>query len=222
MFGKNVYTLEEGNPDNVTELGERGARLCALNAMGITVPRGFIVTAEAAGNCRFTNSVQRDIINALNDLKFLNPADKPFSVCVRCGGYGKRLARLNLDGNDGEKIINEVCLVAERGHTSVIVQTTVFGNLDNNSGAGIVFIRHPKTSEKMFMGEFLDKSFGEEFMVSADRLPFPVQNLEKDARFSEAYSKLVKICGQAEKFEDACAVEFAVESGKLFILNVGP
>ncbi|MDT7552781.1 MAG: pyruvate, orthophosphate dikinase, partial [Pseudonocardiales bacterium] len=54
--------------------------------------------------------------------------------------------------------------------TAVVVQAMVFGNLDDNSGSGVVFTRNPVTGEPGLFGEYLARSQGED-VVAGTRTP---------------------------------------------------
>ena len=54
--------------------------------------------------------------------------------------------------------------------TAVIIQAMVFGNMGQNSGSGIAFIRNPSTGEKEFFGEYLMNAEGED-IASSRRTP---------------------------------------------------
>ncbi len=58
--------------------------------------------------------------------------------------------------------------------TAVVVQSMVFGNLDDDSGSGVVFTRNPVTGEPGLYGEYLTHSQGED-VVAGVRTPDPVQ-----------------------------------------------
>lgn len=61
--------------------------------------------------------------------------------------------------------------------TAVIVQTMVFGNLNDNSGSGVCFTRSPSTGEKFLYGEYLPNAQGED-VVSGVRTPLKLLELE--------------------------------------------
>lgn len=45
--------------------------------------------------------------------------------------------------------------------TAVTVQSMVYGNMNEQSGSGVCFTRHPSTGEKLFFGEYLFNAEGE-------------------------------------------------------------
>lgn len=101
--------------------------------------------------------------------------------------------------------------------TAVVVQAMVFGNLDSNSGSGVVFTRNPVTGEPGMFGEYLEASQGED-VVSGTFTPDPVEKMAENA--PEAYRDLVQTCEDLERLRsDMLDIEFTVERGKLYMLQ---
>jgi pyruvate,orthophosphate dikinase len=104
--------------------------------------------------------------------------------------------------------------------TAVTVQAMVFGNLGPNSGTGVLFTRNPSTGEPTIYGEFLFGAQGEDVVAGAhqthdiavldERLPVVAQELWEAAATLERH------------FADLCDIEFTVERGKLWLLQVRP
>ena len=101
--------------------------------------------------------------------------------------------------------------------TAVVVQTMVFGNLDDKSGTGVAFTRNPATGKKELYGEFLLNAQGED-IVSGKRTPQPVAALKKV--FPKVYNELVKTAEKLEKhYRNMQDMEFTIQHGKLYILQ---
>ena len=101
--------------------------------------------------------------------------------------------------------------------TGVVIQTMVFGNLDDKSGTGVSFTRNPATGEKHLYGEFLVNAQGED-IVSGKRTPQPVSSLKKV--FPGVYRELVKISEKLEThYRDMQDMEFTIQQGKLYLLQ---
>ncbi|MBM7365395.1 pyruvate, phosphate dikinase [Gordonia hydrophobica] len=101
--------------------------------------------------------------------------------------------------------------------TAVVVQTMVFGNLDADSGSGVVFTRNPVTGEPGMFGEYLEASQGED-VVSGTFTPDPVSTMAENA--PDAYRDLVQTCADLERLRrDMLDIEFTVERGKLYMLQ---
>ena len=104
--------------------------------------------------------------------------------------------------------------------TACNVQAMVFGNLNPDSGTGVVFSRNPTTGEKGLFGEFLQTAQGEE-VVAGTATPVPVADMGwlTDA-LAGAHSDLVKIVSKLEHVMlDMQDIEFTVEDGNLWILQ---
>lgn len=100
--------------------------------------------------------------------------------------------------------------------TAVVVQSMVFGNLDDDSGSGVVFTRNPVTGEPGLYGEYLAHSQGED-VVAGTRTPDPV----REALRPELLAELERSCAELEaRHGDVLDVEFTVEHGVLWFLQV--
>ena len=100
--------------------------------------------------------------------------------------------------------------------TAVVVQAMVFGNLDDNSGSGVVFTRNPVTGEPGLFGEYLARSQGED-VVAGTRTP----DLVTAALAPDLLDELTATCRELERREgDVLDIEFTVEQGTLWLLQV--
>ena len=102
--------------------------------------------------------------------------------------------------------------------TAVTVQAMVFGNADTNSGSGVAFTRNPNDGDKALYGEYLSGRQGED-LVSGTHTPIDLSDpngLDSGLRRT--------LIGMGEVLEglyrDAVDIEFTIESGKLFLLQV--
>jgi pyruvate,orthophosphate dikinase len=101
--------------------------------------------------------------------------------------------------------------------TAAIIQAMVFGDLDRNSGTGVMFTRNPSTGEKELFGEYIAAAKGED-LVSGRRTPQPISALK--AQMLAMYVQLEEVARILENhFRDMQDVEFTIESGKLYILQ---
>ncbi len=102
--------------------------------------------------------------------------------------------------------------------TAVNVQSMVYGNLDDNSGTGVVFSRNVATGDSHLFGEFLVNAQGED-IVDGSRTPLPIESMrEWDGA---VYEELCDITRMLEVHRnDVVDIEFTVESGRLYILQV--
>ena len=90
-----VYLFEEGNGDNKSLFGGKGAGLCEMTRAGLPVPPGLIVTTEACNayydnNKQFPETMWDQVVQALSEIekkvgkKFGDPKN-PLLVSVRSG-----------------------------------------------------------------------------------------------------------------------------------------
>jgi pyruvate,orthophosphate dikinase len=101
--------------------------------------------------------------------------------------------------------------------TAVTVQAMVFGNLDANSGTGVLFSRNPLTGEAAPYGEYLARAQGED-VVSGKFQPEPLAVLE--AALPDVHASLLAAAAALEKANgDAQDIEFTVQKGELFLLQ---
>lgn len=103
--------------------------------------------------------------------------------------------------------------------TAVSVQSMVFGNLDQNSGTGVVFTRDPSSGARELTGEYLIGYQGEEVVSGeAERISKSISMLGHE--FPAIYRELTMICHFLEFVaRDVQDIEFTFERGKLYILQ---
>lgn len=107
--------------------------------------------------------------------------------------------------------------IPEDGGTAVTVQAMVFGNLDDDSGTGVLFTRNPMTGEPECFGEWLPRGQGED-VVSGRFDAQPLETLQ--AQLPQVYDELMSAADVLERWgKDAQDIEFTVERGKLFLLQ---
>jgi pyruvate,orthophosphate dikinase len=102
--------------------------------------------------------------------------------------------------------------------TAVTVVAMVFGNMGPDSGAGTYFTRNSSTGEPAADGEFLPNAQGEDVVSGR----FRTQPLAQMAEMMpEAYQRLLEIGGRLEgEYQNMMDIEFTVERGRLYILQV--
>lgn len=101
--------------------------------------------------------------------------------------------------------------------TAVTVQAMVFGNMNDNSGSGVLFTRNPSTGECKIFAEYLPNAQGED-VVAGIRTP-EVLDLEA-AKLTPWQIELAGLCDQLEAdYKDMVDAEFTVQDGKLFMLQ---
>ncbi len=101
--------------------------------------------------------------------------------------------------------------------TAVTVQAMVFGNLDEQSGTGVLFSRNPLTGERAPYGEYLARAQGED-VVSGRYTPLPLSAL--GAQMPAVHAELLTAAATLERENgDVQDIEFTVQAGKLFLLQ---
>jgi len=107
--------------------------------------------------------------------------------------------------------------IAEHLGTAVTVQAMVFGNLDEQSGTGVVFTRNPATGERSPYGDYLQRAQGED-VVAGTHAVHGLEALRK--HLPVAYEQLLEVLDRLERhYRDMCDVEFTVSTGQLYILQ---
>src|SRR5437762_8135522 len=100
---------------------------------------------------------------------------------------------------------------------AVTIQRMVFGNLDNDSAAGIAYTRHLFTDVPGPIGEVIFRAQGNE-LASGLRTPEPLEKL--NINLPNSYEELTRMCTRLEAlFGAAQEFEFTIESGRLFVLQ---
>ncbi|WP_181779259.1 putative PEP-binding protein [Pseudonocardia pini] len=101
--------------------------------------------------------------------------------------------------------------------TAVTVQAMVFGNLDEDSGTGVLFTRNPVNGTREPYGEYLQQGQGED-VVSGRVTPKPLTHLAERAPHVHAELLRAADCLDREG-RDAQDIEFTVQHGELFLLR---
>jgi pyruvate,orthophosphate dikinase len=101
--------------------------------------------------------------------------------------------------------------------TAAVVQSMVFGNLNENSGTGVAFTRNPSTGENILYGEYLMNAQGED-VVAGVRTPMPINTLaQQNPTIYKQFHDLAKKL--EEHYRDMQDMEFTIENGKLYFLQ---
>jgi pyruvate, orthophosphate dikinase len=107
--------------------------------------------------------------------------------------------------------------IPEKLGTAVVIQAMVFGNMDHNSGTGVLFSRNPLNGVKKPYGEYLNRAQGED-VVSGTCTPEPISALL--ARSPSLYHELIRSSEILEhENADVQDIEFTIQDGKLFLLQ---
>jgi pyruvate,orthophosphate dikinase len=102
--------------------------------------------------------------------------------------------------------------------TAVNVQAMVFGNLGEDSGSGVAFTRDPASGNQGVYGDYLQNAQGED-VVAGIRNTVSLADMERVDKTS--HDELLEIMKTLEThYRDMCDIEFTVERGKLWMLQV--
>ncbi|PPJ14429.1 pyruvate, phosphate dikinase [Nocardia nova] len=104
--------------------------------------------------------------------------------------------------------------------TAVTVQAMVFGNLDDDSGTGVLFTRNPLSGSREPYGEYLPRGQGED-VVSGRVTPRPLSWLAKNR--PQLHDELIAAAALLDREgRDAQDIEFTVQDGTLYLLQSRP
>ena len=225
-----------GEQDPRAVIGGKGASLAAMTAMGLPVPPGF--TLPIGGH--WSMDEVRDGLARLGTI-----LDRTFGdglrVSVRSGAAtsmpGMMDTVLNVGGeaNPFAEIERHIHAVydswdaprachyrdaeglSHEGGTAVTVQAMVLGDLNPDSGTGVVFSRCPKTGERRPQGDYLPQAQGEA-VVAGEAATLDLAALA--ARHPDIHSELMGYLDRLElHYRDMVDVEFTVEDARLFVLQ---
>lgn len=102
--------------------------------------------------------------------------------------------------------------------TAVNIVTMVFGNMGDDSGTGVCFTRDPSSGHPGVYGDILMNAQGED-VVAGIRNTETLADLEKHDK--KSYDELLDIMRRLEThYQDMCDIEFTIERGKLWMLQV--
>ena len=101
--------------------------------------------------------------------------------------------------------------------TAVTIQAMVFGNLDEQSGTGVLFSRNPLTGDPAPYGEYLARAQGED-VVSGRHTPQPLSALA--AAMPAVHAQLLQSASVLERENgDVQDIEFTIQRGQLYLLQ---
>ncbi|UAT42762.1 pyruvate, phosphate dikinase [Anaplasmataceae bacterium AB001_6] len=141
--------------------------------------------------------------------------DFPDDVYVQLNGALK--AVLNSWMNERAIFYRKMHNIPDDVGTAVIVQSMVYGNLNDNSGSGVIFSRDPTNGNDIMMGEYLMSAQGED-VVSGIRTPVALHDMKKSD--PKIYENILSVVKSLENhYKDMQDVEFTIQDGMLWILQ---
>ncbi|MDR9459736.1 MAG: pyruvate, phosphate dikinase [Dehalococcoidia bacterium] len=234
-----IYKLAD-DFDDKSLLGNKGANLVTMTKLGLAVPPGFVVSIEAYREYKHSGKLpMEEIERSLQDLEQETGKSlgKGLTVSVRSSAPVSMPGMMDtiLDVKEPERVISSIKKVFDSADnvraiqyrrlnripsglgTAAIVQAMVYGDLETDSGTGVLFTRNPSTGEKGIFGEFLTRAQGED-LVSGQVTPQPLDTLR--SIMPDLYTQLEDVALNLENhFGDMQDVEFTIEAGRLYILQ---
>jgi pyruvate,orthophosphate dikinase len=233
-----VQPLEVG-PHGDGSVGLTARNLATIMAIGLPVPPGFTIIADAprrqdaepaAGSDALADQI-RDAVTQLEARtgRRLGDALDPLLVSVRADpiGDGGRLPVALDVGRPGqglpplEQLLAAIQPIWDAGRpdVAVTVQAMVSGTRDERSGSGVVFTRDPASGSPGAYGRFLAACDGHVWRDNP--VGEPLYNLRH--RCPEAFDALESAIPRIETgFRDMCEVRFTLDAGELWILQARP
>ena len=148
---------------------------------------------------------------------YATQARQPFPQDVREQLIGAIRAVFSSWLSDKATAYRQINRIDAKLGTAVTIQSMVFGNSGNRSGAGVGFTRDPSTGERRLWVDFLANAQGED-VVSGRRNAHGHEALAAVA--PEAWRKLEESAAILEKdFGDMQDFEFTVQEGALYLLQ---
>ena len=108
--------------------------------------------------------------------------------------------------------------------TGATIQTMVFGNLNDDSGTGVLFTRNPSDGNKELFGEYLLNAQGED-VVAGIRTPKPISKDKTtqgslQEKFPHIYNEISDIASTLENhFKEVQDIEFTIQDQKVYLLQ---
>ncbi|MEZ5207878.1 MAG: PEP/pyruvate-binding domain-containing protein [Acidimicrobiales bacterium] len=234
---------------DVRELGAKGAGLVRLASIGVAVPPGFVVStgdvaAFLAGGA-WPGAVRTAVDDALVELERragrpLGTAATALRVAVRGGAAqsmpGLLTTVLGVASPDAMwSAMDEVAAswtaldvvafrrregVPEAPPTAIVVQAMVDATADDRSGAGVATSRDPSTGAPGAWGEVVVRAPGAG-LVGGTAQPLPLAHLA--TWLPDVQVELAAWLRSLERaWRDVVEVEFVVEAGRLWFVQVRP
>ena len=234
-----IYKLADDFEDK-SLLGNKGANLVTMTKLGLAVPPGFVVSIEAYREYKHNGKLPiEEIERSLQSLEQETGKSlgKGLTVSVRSSAPVSMPGMMDtiLDIKEPARVVSSIKKVFDSADnlravqyrrlnripsglgTAAIVQAMVYGDLDTDSGTGVIFTRNPSTGEKGIFGEFLTGAQGED-LVSGQVTPQPLDTLR--SLMPDLYTQLEDVALNLENhFGDMQDVEFTIEARRLYILQ---
>ncbi|MFG1922456.1 PEP/pyruvate-binding domain-containing protein [Cryptosporangium sp. NPDC048952] len=224
--------------DDPSLVGAKAHGLYVLHHLGLPVPPGFAVAITLHRAGRFPPSFDAELTTALQALE-TTTGPGPLRVSVRSGAPvsmpGMMATVLDVGASEVRDAIEQVlaswdsprATTYRRLHdidddlgTAVVVQAMVYGDRDEHSASGVAFSRDPMTGDPAPYGEVVFRAHGVD-VVDGTHPTRPLTDLA--TRIPDAWHALRTALTTTERhYRDVCHLEFTIESGNLWLLQVRP
>ena len=102
-------------------------------------------------------------------------------------------------------------------NVAIVIQEMVYGNMNNNSGSGVLYTHNLINGEKILNCEFLLNTQGPDIILNKNNT-LKIEFLKKNA--PKIYEELINASKKLEiYYKDALEISFTIEDGKLFLLQ---
>jgi pyruvate,orthophosphate dikinase len=119
--------------------------------------------------------------------------------------------------NERAKTYRQINNISDDMGTAVVVQVMAFGNMNDDSGSGVLFSRDSSTGANELNGEFLQNAQGEDVVAG---IRTPLQLIKMKELWPEVLKQINETaCVLEEHYKDMVDVEFTVQDKVLYILQ---
>ena len=208
----------------VALIGAKAHGLTVLHRLGLPVPDAFVIDTAPGGLPRLADAVERlgaPTVSVRSGAAVSMPGMMTTVLDVRPDQVPAAVREVLASWSTPRAVTyRELHGIPHDLGTAVIVQAMVLGDRDRHSGSGVAFSRDPGTGAPRPYGDVLLGHRGDD-VVSGSFSTLPLTALA-DA-VPSAWNDLVGALARVEQhYRDVCHVEFTVESGRLWLLQVRP
>jgi len=221
--------------------GNKAVNLARMIKAGLPVPPAFVLSTESLMGCQ--KITLSDLLPGIKELeektgKEFGSTTNPLFLSVRSSPPfslpGLLQTELNISNeeqlvpalqrvreswnNEAARIYRTLHSLPDSVGTAVIIQSMVFGDLNERSGAGVLFTCDPITGEDKISGRFSIKAQGKSIVSRSGVEPKEIYCL-KDS-FPQVSKQIIEIKDTLEReFKNAQEIEFVIEDSKLWVLQ---
>lgn len=241
-----IRQLSEVGAEDVASVGGKGASLGELMKMGMPVPQGFVLCAEAYEQGELTDEMRAEVLGAFDQLGADRVAVRSSATCEDgkvASWAGELETYLNIDR---EQLIDRVLacwssLASPRAQAyreeqglneARIAVAVVIQQMVPAEAAGVIFTTHPITGNQnqivieaapglgdaVVGGEVIPDTY----VVEKETGEVVYDSDEALLKVDEIATLLEFACAIEEHFGFPCDIEWAMAHGEMFILQSRP